>query len=162
MNAALRRDETTRRDARNEVSARTLTREVDLRTSGLRGDSISSCCLRAPSGRRTTPIAWRRIEETSIEHGALHHKVQHSISGCLRHAKRVRQESVTQCLVATKSVANQRLCDTSTGRQFSKVNSALHIRSRHTKLYSFRFNCKIVSFTAANTNRMFSVSAKQT
>lgn len=28
----------------------------------------------------------------------------------------------------------------------------------HTKLYSFRFNCRIVSLTAANTNRMFSVS----
>lgn len=28
----------------------------------------------------------------------------------------------------------------------------------HTKLYSFRFNCRMVSFTAANTNRMFSVS----
>lgn len=27
-----------------------------------------------------------------------------------------------------------------------------------TKLYSFRFDCKIVSFTAANTNLIFSVS----
>jgi len=31
-------------------------------------------------------------------------------------------------------------------------------RACHTRLYSFRFNCSIVSFTAANTNRMFSVS----
>jgi len=30
---------------------------------------------------------------------------------------------------------------------------------RHTRLYSFRFNCSMVSLTAANTNRMFSVSA---
>jgi len=30
-----------------------------------------------------------------------------------------------------------------------------------TKLYSFRFDCKIVSFTAANTNLMFSVSKKE-
>ena len=29
-----------------------------------------------------------------------------------------------------------------------------------TKLYSFKFDCKIVSFTAANTNLMFSVSKK--
>lgn len=28
----------------------------------------------------------------------------------------------------------------------------------HTKLYSFRFDCKIVSLTAAKTNRIFSVS----
>jgi len=28
----------------------------------------------------------------------------------------------------------------------------------YTKLYSFRFDCKIVSLTAANTNRIFSVS----
>ena len=28
----------------------------------------------------------------------------------------------------------------------------------HTRLYSFRFNCRIVSLTAANTKRMFSVS----
>ena len=32
----------------------------------------------------------------------------------------------------------------------------------HTRLYSFRFNCRIVSLTAANTNRMFSVSATNT
>ena len=30
-----------------------------------------------------------------------------------------------------------------------------------TKLYSFRFDCKIVSFTAANTNLIFSVSKKR-
>lgn len=30
--------------------------------------------------------------------------------------------------------------------------------SIQTRLYSFRFNCSIVSFTAANTNRIFSVS----
>lgn len=29
-----------------------------------------------------------------------------------------------------------------------------------TKLYSFRFDCKIVSLTAANTNLMFSVSTR--
>ena len=29
----------------------------------------------------------------------------------------------------------------------------------HTRLYSFRFSCRMVSFTAANTKRMFSVSA---
>ena len=29
----------------------------------------------------------------------------------------------------------------------------------HTRLYSFRFSCSMVSFTAANTKRMFSVSA---
>lgn len=28
----------------------------------------------------------------------------------------------------------------------------------HTKLYSFRFDCRIVSLTAAKTNRIFSVS----
>ena len=32
--------------------------------------------------------------------------------------------------------------------------TALH----YTKLYSFRLSCKMVSFTAANTNRIFSVS----
>lgn len=31
----------------------------------------------------------------------------------------------------------------------------------HTRLYSFRFSCKMVSFTAANTKRMFSVSVAQ-
>lgn len=35
------------------------------------------------------------------------------------------------------------------------------IQEPHTKLYSFRFSCKIVSLTAANTNRMFSVSGKK-
>jgi hypothetical protein len=32
------------------------------------------------------------------------------------------------------------------------------ITHAYTKLYSFRFNCKIVSFTAAKTKRIFSVS----
>ena len=32
------------------------------------------------------------------------------------------------------------------------------VLSHYTKLYSFRLSCNIVSFTAANTNRMFSVS----
>lgn len=31
----------------------------------------------------------------------------------------------------------------------------------HTRLYSLRFSCSIVSFTAANTKRMFSVSAEK-
>jgi hypothetical protein len=31
-------------------------------------------------------------------------------------------------------------------------------RTDYTKLYSFKFNCNMVSLTAANTNRMFSVS----
>jgi len=46
---------------------------------------------------------------------------------------------------------------------FHKIQDGQQIHNavlcfHHTKLYSFRFNCKIVSFTAANTNRMFSVS----
>ena len=35
------------------------------------------------------------------------------------------------------------------------------IEEIHTKLYSRKLSCKIVSLTAANTKRMFSVSAKQ-
>jgi len=31
----------------------------------------------------------------------------------------------------------------------------------YTKLYSFRFSCRMVSFTAAKTNLMFSVSVAQ-
>jgi len=31
----------------------------------------------------------------------------------------------------------------------------------YTRLYSFKLSCRIVSFTAANTNRMFSVSVAQ-
>jgi len=34
-------------------------------------------------------------------------------------------------------------------------------RVHHTRLYSLRFNCSIVSLTAANTKRMFSVSAEK-
>lgn len=43
----------------------------------------------------------------------------------------------------------------------SELCTTRHFQSRlppYTKLYSLRFDCKIVSFTAANTNRMFSVS----
>lgn len=36
--------------------------------------------------------------------------------------------------------------------------SQLGIAQRYTKLYSFRFSCRIVSLTAAKTNLMFSVS----
>jgi hypothetical protein len=39
-----------------------------------------------------------------------------------------------------------------------RVNAGMSVRSTHTKLYSFKLCCKIVSLTAANTNRMFSVS----
>ena len=35
------------------------------------------------------------------------------------------------------------------------------VLTSQTKLYSFKFNCKIVSFTAAKTKRMFSVSVAQ-
>lgn len=31
----------------------------------------------------------------------------------------------------------------------------------YTRLYSFKFSCRMVSFTAANTNLMFSVSVAQ-
>ena len=33
-----------------------------------------------------------------------------------------------------------------------------HTHTHYTRLYSFKFSCKIVSFTAAKTKRMFSVS----
>lgn len=39
--------------------------------------------------------------------------------------------------------------------------SQLDIALCYTKLYSFRFSCKIVSLTAAKTNRMFSVSVEK-
>lgn len=38
------------------------------------------------------------------------------------------------------------------------IRSEIARRIIHTKLYSFRFDCKIVSLTAAKTNRIFSVS----
>lgn len=37
---------------------------------------------------------------------------------------------------------------------------AFFLSSHYTKLYSFKFNCNIVSLTAAKTKRMFSVSGK--
>lgn len=35
------------------------------------------------------------------------------------------------------------------------------VQKNYTRLYSFRFCCKIVSFTAAKTKRMFSVSVRR-
>ena len=52
--------------------------------------------------------------------------------------------------------------DTFTIYKMANKTQWLGHRSHQTKLYSFRFNCKIVSFTAANTNRMFSVSVIKT
>ena len=43
--------------------------------------------------------------------------------------------------------------------QSHHLDKAGFITSRHTRLYSLRFSWSIVSFTAANTKRMFSVSA---
>lgn len=40
-------------------------------------------------------------------------------------------------------------------------NLLLYTSLVHTKLYSFRFDCNIVSFTAAKTNRIFSVSKEK-
>lgn len=40
----------------------------------------------------------------------------------------------------------------------SKRPVVFFFRHPYTRLYSFKFSCRMVSFTAANTNRMFSVS----
>lgn len=41
------------------------------------------------------------------------------------------------------------------------VDNSYHINSIQTRLYSLRLDCSIVSLTAANTKRMFSVSGQQ-
>lgn len=43
----------------------------------------------------------------------------------------------------------------------SKRPVVFFFRHPYTRLYSFKFSCRMVSFTAANTNRMFSVSVAQ-
>ena len=42
---------------------------------------------------------------------------------------------------------------------YTRACTCIHV-SHYTKLYSFRLSCRIVSLTAANTNRIFSVSEK--
>lgn len=47
---------------------------------------------------------------------------------------------------------------TATSRRPSVPADTVRRRPSHTRLYSFRFSCRMVSFTAAKTKRMFSVS----
>ena len=67
-----------------------------------------------------------------------------------------RGETLTR-LVLVCVGASQISLDTDNNTEYP--DRATH--NHYTKLYSFRLSCNIVSFTAAKTNRMFSVSAKE-
>ena len=60
-------------------------------------------------------------------------------------------------LVLVCVVASQISLDTDNNTEYP--DRATH--NHYTKLYSFRLSCNIVSFTAAKTNRMFSVSVRE-
>ena len=55
-----------------------------------------------------------------------------------------------------------KVTDPELARQFVQKVTNMKTPSRtQTRLYSFKLSCRMVSFTAANTNRMFSVSVKR-
>lgn len=63
-----------------------------------------------------------------------------------------------------REVGTSPLAHRATGRREGVVAGSARpvvfffFRHPYTRLYSFKFSCRMVSFTAANTNRMFSVS----
>ena len=65
-----------------------------------------------------------------------------------------------QCVISSFGISYSRKVSFNepTEKMTAIVDSVL---TSQTKLYSFKFNCKIVSFTAAKTKRMFSVSVAQ-
>lgn len=85
------------------------------------------------------------------------HTQAHSATQFSKHKMRVtlQQPHISRCF--THSNRSQRWCPCNhrSGVIWVSGKPTTHA---YTKLYSFRFDCKIVSFTAANTNRIFSVS----
>lgn len=87
---------------------------------------------------------------------------EHGTTGPTRHLAGP-QAAASVCYADTKTVPLV------AGTVEKKIKRLIGVRAheqarsavRHTRLYSFRFNCSIVSLTAANTNRMFSVSAQR-
>lgn len=51
-----------------------------------------------------------------------------------------------------------RLCDGAEGGRTEEEEAGAARGRPHTRLYSLRLSCRMVSLTAANTKRMFSVS----
>lgn len=97
-------------------------------------------------------LSWSTDTHTHTEAHSATQFSQHEM--CLA----LQQPHISRCRVHSSRSQRWCPCDHRSGVMWVSRKPTTQV---YTKLYSFRFDCKIVSLTAANTNRIFSVSKQR-